>query len=142
VFCATDRATLSRAAGVRGLESVLLPDPGHALWGLLDHHPKRRGRLELPEGGLGTRLPQGRLAALAAAQALAPLGGARALVPMLRRRLIESARRALLAGHEVATDGRGESLLAALIGRSTLPSGPGAARLAAYWRLWDGEAAT
>jgi hypothetical protein len=129
-----------------GPRQLLLPDPAHALWGLLDHHAPGgvggtldlagkhgwRSGLEAPLSAgprTWTRAARGLLAAALPAGPAAGLG---------RRRLMERARRRL-AGHEaVATDRVAASVFAALLGRRVLARG---AEVAAYWRVWGGSGA-
>lgn len=114
-----------------------LPEPAHALWGLLDHHPRDAGGvLDLrSEGGLSWRelLPPGRIALALRAEALRRATGLAAPSHRARRRLLEGARRVLAAHAEVETDRVGASLLAALIGRPIRLHGAAAER---YWRSW------
>ncbi|WP_372624743.1 hypothetical protein [Falsiroseomonas sp.] len=149
-------ATLDRAAGLArphwllcqsfdeappraGLRSIALPDPAHALWGLLDHHPlateedrvldlsgERRMHAELPPptGGAWKR----------AARWVALAGLPKAQADQIHRRwLLERWRRLLVAHTGLATDSVVCSIFAALLGRAVLPR---SAAVEAYWRAW------
>jgi hypothetical protein len=127
-----------------GLRHVLLPEPGHALWGLLDHHPRREGGgamldlsggrdwppmvLARPGGGIGKRAARAAFVA-----ALPPARAER----FRRRRVLEAARRCVAAHTAVATDRVGTSIFAALLGRPTVPRG---GAVAAYWAARRGTA--
>ncbi|MDI3307775.1 MAG: hypothetical protein QJR07_11805 [Acetobacteraceae bacterium] len=138
--CVADPGRLAalRASGARGL---LLPDPSHALWGLLDQHPKGSGCLRLPREGWEGLLPQSRIRLLARLQSLAerglPLAGP---VTLARRRLIEAARRVMAAHAEVEAARLGPTLLAALLGRGIRNAGSDA--VATYWAAWIRERRT
>ncbi|WP_158295468.1 hypothetical protein [Crenalkalicoccus roseus] len=118
-----------------GQEAMAMPDPAHALWGLLDHHPQGAGVLAV--GGdhpWAALLPPGRVALARRIARLhrglrLPLGRPAALA---RRRLLEAARRVVAAHAEVETDRPGASLFAALLGRPARLRGAAAA----YWRAW------
>ncbi|MBV1798778.1 hypothetical protein [Siccirubricoccus sp. G192] len=138
VLCVAEagRLTLVRKAGIRG---ALLPDPAHALWGLLDQQPWGTGCLDLSPGtAWEALLPASRIRALARLQVLAesglPLAG---LLTLARRRLIEAARRLVVAHAEVASERVGPSLLAALLGRGIRATGEGRSSIAAYWAQWE-----
>lgn len=137
IVCVADpgRLAVLRAAGARGL---LLPDPSHALWGLLDQHPRGSGCLRLPRDGWEPLLPPDRVRLLAGLQGLAarglPLDQA---VTLARRRLIEAVRKVAVTCAEIETDRIGPTLLAALLGRGIRASGSDA--IAAYWTTWSAE---
>ena len=118
-----------------GLRSIALPDPSHALWGLLDHHPRatedrvldlwgeRRLRAEPPPPTGGAWKGAARWVALA--------GLTKAQADRLRRRLlIERWRRLLVAHTAVATDSVVCSIFAALLGLAVLPRSDA---VEAYW---------
>jgi hypothetical protein len=91
-----------------------LPDPMHALWGLLEHYPPGKGRLELPERPdwrgllpLLARIPPG-----------LPVPG------RLRRAVLNRAQRLIRAHAEVATSRPTGAILAALLGRAAILSSP------------------
>lgn len=154
-----DLAGLVRAAGGTGLLCVadpgwlalversggrgaLLPEPAHALWGLLDHHPAGQGRLRVVgEAGWDGLLPADRVALLARAEAARaaglPLGRA---TDFARCRLVEGARRLVAAHAEVEADRIGPGLLAALLGRGLHAAGEGRAGILGYWAEWTGAA--
>ncbi|MBD0271659.1 MAG: hypothetical protein ICV73_06980 [Acetobacteraceae bacterium] len=121
-----------------------LPDPSHALWGLLDHHPRGEGVLELPDGGWDGLLPPDRLAQLrrfgrqGCGLATGSVGSR--LRRVARRRGLEAARRRVVAHAAVSGTRIGGSVLAALLGRgfrTAPPAGPEAAeRIGAYWAGW------
>jgi hypothetical protein len=118
-----------------------LPDPMHALWGLLDHHPRGDGVLDLRTArgrGWATRLPPGRLALLRHTARLWRWTGFGGPLCRARRRLLESARRSVAAHAVVCTDRLGPSLVAALLARRVLVE---SAAVEAYWRRWLGDAA-
>ncbi|MBX6374903.1 MAG: hypothetical protein IRZ13_11795 [Acetobacteraceae bacterium] len=152
--CGADTPTMAAHAGA---ELQLLPDPAHALWGLLDHHPHAGGRggtcvLDAPPAADATPgvpalrwpalLPAPRLHALRLAiEALrrAPSGlEAWAPVPLAiaRRRALEAARRILVGHDRIEAGSLGASLFAALLGRPFRPIGPHAAAIENYWRRW------
>jgi hypothetical protein len=139
VLCVAEAGglTLAQKAGARG---ALLPDPAHALWGLLDQQPGGAGCLRLPPGtGWGALLPASRIGALARLQSLTesglPLAG---LLTLARRRLIEAARRLVVTHAEVEAERVGPGLLAALLGRGIRATGEGRCAIAAYWAEWAG----
>ena len=138
VLCVAEAGglTLAQKTGLRG---VLLPDPAHALWGLLDQHPWGAGRLDLSPGtGWEALLPTSRIRPLARLQALTESGLPLAkLLTLARRRLVEAARRLVVAHAEVASERVGPSLLAALLGRSIRATGGGRSTIAAYWAQWE-----
>lgn len=123
-------------APAEGLRRLLLPDPAHALWGLLDQHPRAPAgaRLDL----LG-EAPPVLLAPAAGSRwkrvAHAAIGGLPAphAARLGRRWGIERARRALLAAESIATDRIGHGILAALLGRRVAPH---AAAVRDYWAAW------
>lgn len=99
-----------------------LPDPMHALWGLLEQQPPGQGRLELPAQ------PDWR-------PLLPLLGRIRPWMPVpgrVRRALLARAGRLVRAHAEVAAPRVTGAILAALLGRAAL-SAPAAE---AYWRQW------
>jgi hypothetical protein len=135
-----------------GVRMRLLPDPAHALWGLLDQHP-RGGRaacaLDPPPDYPAakplcwpTLLPRARLQALHLAhEALRRAPGglpawASAPLGVTRGRALAAARRLLVAHDEIEAGRLGASLFAALLGRPFHPVGPGAEAIARYWRRW------
>ncbi len=139
------------AAGDTGTDGVrALPDPAHALWGLLDHHPRGKGVLELPDGGWDGMLPPSRVAILrhieTANRGLLPAGslGLR-LRRIARRRVLEAARRLVVAHAAVSGTRVGGSVLAALLGRgfrvAPAATPENATRIAAYWAGWRAEVA-
>lgn len=123
-------------APAEGPRRLLLPDPAHALWGLLDQHPRAPAgaRLEL----LGDAPPA--FAAPAAEpgwkrQARTAIGGlpAAAAARLGRRWLVGRAQRAVLEAEAVATDRIGHAILTALLGRRVAPR---AALVRDYWAAW------
>lgn len=126
------------------LQVHALPDPAHALWGLLDHHPGGGGLLELPEGGWDDLLPASRLEMLrrSAATGRGPRLGrfGPGLRRVARRRVLEAARQVVTTHAAVSGTRVGGSILAALLGRGfrAAPAGgrDGAERVAAYWTGW------
>lgn len=119
----------AREAGVE--YTTLLPDPAHALWGLLPHYPRGEGVLTLAAAGDWLdRLPPGRVGLLARSPEMAR--------GLARRRLLAAARR-LVAGYEALAAPRVlAGVFAALLGRALLlpPAVPGPA---AYWAGWAAE---
>lgn len=139
-ICVADpgRLAILQAARRRGL---LVPDPSHALWGLLDQHPKGSGCLRLPRDGWEGLLPRSRIRLLARTQDLAERGLPLVQpVTLARRRLIEAARRVVTSYAEVEADRIGPTLLAALLGRRIRNAGSDA--VAAYWATWITERTT
>lgn len=153
--CGADTPTMAAHAGA---ELRLLPDPAHALWGLLDHHPRAGGNggtciLDAPPAADAppsvpalrwpALLPAQRLRALRLAiEALrhAPPGlEAWAPVPLAiaRRRALEAARRILVGHDRIEAGSLGASLFAALLGRPFRPVGPHATAIESYWRRWQ-----
>ncbi len=147
------RGAAGLAAATRGAEGTggtlrvaTMPDPAHALWGLLDQHPPGTGTLHC----LGTaawqdlvppsrRVPLERAAAwLRRSGRPIPNAMAGALLAGSRRAL-EGARRSLTGAASVEADQLGVSLLAALLGRpfEVQPDAEGA-EAAAYWGFWAG----
>lgn len=121
-----------------GLRRIALPDPAHALWGLLDHHPRAtEGRVldlsgERPLRAEPPPPPGGAWKQAARWVAVASLPKVRA--DQLRQRwLLENWRRLLVAHEALATDSVVGSIFAALLGRAVLPRG---AAVEAYWRAW------
>lgn len=99
-----------------------LPDPMHALWGLLDHHPQGQDVLALPaEPDWRPLLPM-----LARLPAWLPVPG------RLRQALLNRAQRLVRAHAEVSAPRAEGSILAALLGREVRLS-PAAE---AYWSDW------
>jgi len=121
-------------------DTCVLPDPAHALWGLLDHHPQGEGALRLPDGDWDEALPPARVAMLRWCESR----GRGALGARLRRvargRLLEAARRRVVAHAVVAGTRVGGSILAALLGRgfrvADTADAESATRIAAYWASW------
>jgi hypothetical protein len=99
-----------------------LPDPMHALWGLLEHHPPGAGTLHLPA------LPDWR-PLLPLLQRLPPW---MPLPARLRRAVLSRAQRLVRAHAEVATPRPAGSILAAILGRGFLPT----PATQAYWQQW------
>lgn len=121
-----------------GLRRIALPDPAHALWGLLDHHPRategrvldlsgeRRLRAEPPPPTGGVWKSTARWVAVA--------GLPKGRGDQLRQRwLLERWRRLLVAHAALATDSVVGSIFAALLGRAVVPR---SATVEAYWRAW------
>lgn len=150
LLLARDAAGLATATqgarGTRGkLRVVAMPDPAHALWGLLDQHPPGTSNLRcLGAAAWQDLVPRSRRAALERAAAWLrrsrrpiPNAVAGALLAVIRRAL-EGARRSLTSAAAVETDELGVSLLAALLGRpfAVEPDGDGA-EAAAYWNFWE-----
>ena len=120
---------------IPGLRTELLPEPAHALWGLLDHHPRGTGVLDLRAGRVwADLLPPARLSFARRVEWLPRGAGLRTARRLARRRLVEAARRILTAHAEVETDRVGTSVFAALLGRRI--RGHGAA-VEGYWRAWS-----
>ncbi|GGG36903.1 hypothetical protein GCM10010964_25890 [Caldovatus sediminis] len=152
VLAQTDRAGPSAAAFPSGVRMRLLPDPAHALWGLLDQHPRGGAAacaLDVPPDGSAAKalcwpalLPGSRRHALRLAhEALRRAPGglpawASAPLGIARGRALEAARRRLVAHDEIETGSLGASLFAALLGRPFRPAGPEAGAIARYWRRW------
>jgi hypothetical protein len=137
-------ATQSAEAAGGKLQLATMPDPAHALWGLLDQHPPGSGTLRcfgaaawhelVPES---RRTPLDRAAAwLSRSKRPIPNAMARGLLAVSARAL-EGARRSLTGAASVETDDLAVSLLAALLGRpfGVQPGGDGAEAVA-YWDLW------
>ena len=143
VFCSP--GGVGTAAGDAASDRIrVLPDPAHALWGLLDHHPRGEGLMRLPDEGWDGLLPPARLAMLrrCARQGRGlPLAGLRSrLCRVARRRVLEAARRAVAAHAEVSGTRVGGSILAALLGRPFHPApaagADGVDRIGSYWAAW------
>jgi hypothetical protein len=99
-----------------------LPDPMHALWGLLEHQPPGTGTLHLPAQPDWRPL-------LPVLRRLPPW------VPLparVRRAVMARAERLVRAHAEVATPRPGGSILAALLGRGFQPT----LATEAYWQRW------
>lgn len=116
-----------------------LPDPIHALWGLLDHHPPGAGILDLRTGpGVGDGwtglLTPGHVALLEHAGRLHRATGVAGPLHRVRARLVEAMRQVVAGGAAVRTDRLAPSLLAALLGRHVLDQG---GKVSAYWQRWD-----
>jgi hypothetical protein len=135
------------AGGTAGkLRVATMPDPAHALWGLLDQHPLGTSTLRcLGAAAWRDLVPPSRRVPLERAAAWLRRSGrpipnamAGALLAGSRRAL-EGARRSLTGAASVETDELGVSLLAALLGRpfEVQPDGEGA-EAAAYWGFWAG----
>ncbi len=105
-----------------GAAALPLPDPMHALWGLLAHHPPGTGLLHLPE------VPDWR----DMLPLLQRLPGRMPLLPRLRRALLARAQRLVRAHAEVAAPRVAGSILAALLGRGFRPT----PATDAYWGQW------
>lgn len=130
-----------------GPRRIALPDPAHALWGLLDHHPlATKGRVLDLSGERSLRAeppPPTGSAWKKAARWIAVAGLPKARADHLRQRwLLERWRRLFVAHTALATDSVVGAIFAALLGRSVLPR---SAAVEAYWRAWapvilDGEA--
>lgn len=123
-------------APAEGPRRLLLPDPAHALWGLLDQQPRAPAgtRLELlgdapPAFAAPDAEPGWKRRARATIGHLPAAGAAR----LGRRWLVGRARRAVLAAEAVATDRIGHAILAALLGRRVAPR---AAPVHDYWAAW------
>ncbi len=99
-----------------------LPDPMHALWGLLEHHPPGSGTLHLPEQPDWRPL----LPLLQRLPPWLPLPG------RLRRAVLSRAQRLVRAHAEVAAPRPAGGILAALLGRASQPTQASQA----YWRQW------
>lgn len=123
-----------------------MPDPAHALWGLLDQHPPGTGSLRcLGAAAWRDLVAPSRRVPLECAVAWLRRSGrpipnamAAALFAASRRAL-EGARRGLTGAASVEANELGVSLLAALLGRpfGVRPDGEGA-EAAAYWGFWAG----
>ena len=121
-----------------GLRRIALPDPAHALWGLLDHHPRAtEGRVLDLSGERPLRAeppPPTGGAMKAAARWVAVAGMPKRRADQFRQRwLLERWRRLLVAHAALATDSVVGSIFAALLGRAVLPR---SGAVEAYWRAW------
>jgi hypothetical protein len=120
--------------GSTGSDAETLPDPAHALWGLLDQHPRGSGILDLRQDrAWPDLLPAGRVALARRAERLCRATGLAWPAGKARQRLLESARRMIVAHAEVATESVGGSLFAALLGRPIRAQG---ALVSDYWGRW------
>ncbi len=103
-----------------------LPDPMHALWGLLEHHPPGDGTLHLPDEPDW----RGLLPLLRRLPNWLPPG-----LPMpvrLGRAVLARAQRLIRAHAEVVAPRPAGSVLAALLGRRCMPTPASEV----YWRQW------
>ncbi len=130
---AAHQAIADRAGLGRG---VLLPDPLHALFGLLDCHPAGEGVLALGSDAVAL-LPPARLRWLERAQSAEQRGlGHAAFTRLARRRLLE-ALRSLMVRHRVLHAGEtATAILGLMLGREVRPEGEAARALPAYWACW------
>jgi hypothetical protein len=103
-------------------KTLPLPDPMHALWGLLEHHPPGTGTLHLPAQPDWRPL-------LPLLQRLPPWLPVPARV---RRALLARAQRLVRAHAEVAAPRPAGSILAAMLGRGFRPT----PATEAYWQQW------
>lgn len=143
ILCLPTRDVEAAGGGLRADVTCMVPDPAHALWGLLDHHPRGEGILELPDGGWDGMLPTSRLAMLRWCERTGSPSSRRLGLRLrgpARRRVLEAVRRRVV-GHAAASGKHvGGSILAALLGRRFRVAPDAdletAARIAAYWEGW------
>lgn len=153
-LCVRDHQSLGQA-GALAADVRLMPDTSHALWGLLDHYPTGHGTLALPDtegpseitgAQWAAALPAGRVGLLRRHRAwmirtrflrrrMAFTDPAYRALAIARRRAIEGARRAAVTHDTIESDSLHASILASLVGRGWRT---GDARVAGYWRSWDG----
>ena len=105
--------------------TVPLPDPIHALWGLLEQLPPGHGLLYLP------RQPDWR-PLLPLLPLLARLPAWLPTPPKLLRTVLARAQRLVRAHETIVTPRPAGTVLAAVLGRGFLP----APAVDAYWRAW------
>lgn len=121
------------------VKSILLPDPMHALFGLLDQHPLGQGCLRVTgDKGWEELLLPSRIALLARIEAAQAIGlSLHFTANLVRCRLIERARRVVVAHAKVQSDRIGPGLLAALLGRRFFVVGENKSNISAYWETWN-----
>jgi pyruvyl transferase EpsO len=165
VLFVRDRRSLELARARLARDVRLAPDMAHALWGLLDWHPRgaddtlalrrRDGerREGAPDGGLdwGNLVPRRRMAHLLAHRVLirqAARFSPAAAGPLLyrslalaRRRALEAAARGFRCHQRIVTDRLHATILGALLGLEVEAEDNSYGKIARYWAAWaDGGA--